>query len=124
MDNSPDFEYACGIEAAIGWCYEKLRDEGGVPKEEINPLIEQAFIAVVANSSGCYATNEVAYRLAGMMLEKGDKVSAVKYYRKFLDTAKPFRADSGAPPRLRSRQPQDSRIETVKAKIAELEGTN
>ncbi len=124
VEDWPDFEHACGIEAAIGWCYEKLRDEGGVPKEEINPLIEQAFIAVVANSSGCYATNEVAYRLAGMMLEKGDKVSAVKYYRKFLDTAKPFRADSGAPPRLRSRQPQDSRIETVKAKIAELEGTN
>jgi hypothetical protein len=124
VDNSPDFEYACGIEAAIGWCYEKLRDEGGVPKEEINPLIEQAFIAVMVNSSGCYATNEVAYRLAGMMLEKGDKVSAVKYYRKFLDTVKLFRDDSGGLPRLRSRQPQDSRVEAVKAKIAELEGTN
>jgi tetratricopeptide (TPR) repeat protein len=117
LEDWPDFEYACSINAAIAYCYESLRDKEGVPKEEINPLIEQAFIAVVANSSGCYATNEVAYRLAGMMLEKGDKVSAVKYYRKFLDSAKPPQYGSA---KCGSSQKQDGKIEAVKSKLAEL----
>jgi len=75
-----------------------------VPKEQVNPLIEEAYKAVLANSSGCYSTPDVAYKLAGIMLEKGDKAAAAKYYRKFLDVAKR----------------NDDRIATVKAKLSEL----
>jgi tetratricopeptide (TPR) repeat protein len=110
LDDQPDFEYACGIQAAIGGCYEKLRDEESVPKEQVNPLIEETYKTALANSSVCYSTPEIAYKLAGMMLEKGDKASAAKYYNKFLETAKR----------------KDDRIATVKAKLAELaaEGGN
>jgi cytochrome c-type biogenesis protein CcmH/NrfG len=81
-----------------------LRDKEGVPKEEINPLIEQAYKAVLADAAGCYMTKEAAYKLAGMMLDKGDKANAIKYYQKFLDSAKP----------------EDNRFAPVKAKLAEL----
>ncbi len=110
LDNWPDFEHACGIQAAIGGCYEKLRDKEGVPKEGVNPLIEDAYIAILTNYPNCYAIKNAAYKLAGIMLEKGDKASAAKYYKKFLETARP----------------NDDRLAPVKAKLAELtaEGGN
>ena len=111
VNNWPEFEYACGINAAIGRCYEALRDKEGVPKEAVNPLIEEAYKAALASNSDCYSNCEVAYRLAGMMLDKGDKASAAKYYEKFLEKAKP----------------KDNRLAPVKAKLAELTaegGTN
>ena len=111
MYDWPDFEHACGINAAIAYCYESLRDKEGVPKEEINPLIEQAYKAVLADATGCFMTNETAYKLAGMMLDKGDKAGAIKYYQKFLERA----------------GPDDGRLAPVKAKLAELTaegGTN
>jgi hypothetical protein len=100
-----------------------LRDEGGVPKEGVNPLIEQAYKAILANYPNCYAVNEVSYRLAGLMLEKGDKANAIMYYQKFLDSAKPPQYGSA---QCSASQKQDGRIEIVKAKLTELtaEGGN
>jgi tetratricopeptide (TPR) repeat protein len=121
LDDWPDFEYACTVQAAIGGSYEVLRDEEGVPKEAVNPLIEQAYKAILANYPGCYETKEVSYRMAGMMLEKGDKTNAAAYYRKFLELSDP----NVDPTRklgcaqLKSSS-QDSRIEAAKAKLAEL----
>ena len=91
-----------------------------MPKEEINPLIEQAYKAVLADATGCYMTKETAYKLAGMMLDKGDKAGAIKYYQKFLDSAESPQYGSSANAKCSSSQKQDGRIEAVKAKIAEL----
>jgi hypothetical protein len=126
VENWPDFEHACGINAAIAVCYESLRDKEGVPKEGVNPLIEQAYKAVLADATGCYMTKEAAYKLAGMMLDKGDKAGAIKYYQKFLDSAKPPQYGSSANTKCSSSQKQDGRIEAVQAKLAELavEGGN
>ena len=57
LEDWPDFEHACGINAAIAACYESLRDKEGVPKEGINPLIEEAYKAVLANATkaGAYS---------------------------------------------------------------------
>jgi hypothetical protein len=93
-----------------------LRDKEGVPKEGINPLIEQAYKAVLANAAGCYMTKETAYKLAGMLLDKGDKAGAIKYYQKFLDSAQSPQYGCARP----KTSSQDNRIEAVKAKIAEL----
>jgi tetratricopeptide (TPR) repeat protein len=128
LDDWPDFEYACTVQAAIGGSYEVLRDEGGVPKEAVNPLIEQAYKAILANYPGCYETKEVSFRLAGMMLDKGDKAGAIKYYQKFLELSDP-NADPTRKFRCAKSKslPQDSRIEAAKAKLAELAaegGTN
>jgi hypothetical protein len=55
-----------------------------------------------------------------MMLDKGDKAGAIKYYQKFLDSVKPPQFGSSAIAKCGSSKKQDSRIEAVKAKIAEL----
>jgi hypothetical protein len=109
-------------QAAIGGCYELLRDREGVPKETVNPLVEEAYKATLNNYPGCYATNGVAYRLAGLMLEEGDKAGAIKYYQKFLETANSTSSTSSGQVRTK-----DDRIATVRAKLAELTaegGTN
>lgn len=114
LNEWPDFEHGCGIAAAIAWCYENMRDTGQVPKEEINPIIEEAYKAVLENYTGCLATKEVAYRMAGMMLEKGDKAEAIRYYNKFLESAEKFKSCPN--------QPQDRRVASVKDTIANLGG--
>jgi tetratricopeptide (TPR) repeat protein len=106
LDNHPDYEYACGINAAIAGCYELMRDKEGTPKETVNPLIEQAYKAVMADANECRSASipEVAYKLAGIMLDKGDKVGAIQYYQKFLESA----------------DPNDNLLAPVKAKLVEL----
>ena len=114
LDGWPDFEYDCDIQTAIAYDYEKLRDTGEVPKETINPLIEEAYKTVLENyPKGCIASKEVAFRLAGIMFEKGDKDSAIKYYRQFLELA----GTNVKSPCQRN----DERITAVRAKLAELE---
>jgi tetratricopeptide (TPR) repeat protein len=106
VDDYNDYEYVCGAQCAIGWSYEVLRDSGKIPKEQANPIIEQAYTAVLTKYPDCYVANYAAFQLAGMMLEKGDKAGAVVYYKKFLELAKP----------------QDVRIASVKETLSRLEG--
>jgi tetratricopeptide (TPR) repeat protein len=104
LNDYPGFELACGVQAAIGGCYEMMRDMEGVPKEGVNPLIKEAFKAVLANWPDCYSAVYVSMRLGDMALEEGDIKTAQYYYQQFLTKAKP----------------KDKRIEMVKAKLAEL----
>jgi TolA-binding protein len=107
VDNYPDFENICNAQAAVGWCYEAIAREENWPKEAVLPLIEEAYKAVLDKYPNGNMVYYAAYRLAELSVEKGDKASAITYYRKFLEKA----------------HPQDTRIETVKAKIASLEET-
>jgi tetratricopeptide (TPR) repeat protein len=108
VDNYPDFEHICAAKAAIGWCYEILRNDGKLTKEEINPFIEQVYMDVLEEYPDCYVGDYVAYRLGELNLEKGDTVNAALYYRKFLELARP----------------SDMRIEDVNEKLEKLEGKN
>jgi tetratricopeptide (TPR) repeat protein len=108
VNEYPDFEYVCGAQAAIGWCYEALRDSNEVPKETVNPLIEEAYKAVLTNYTNCYISHYAALRLAELNLQRGDKITSAAYFRMFLEFA----------------GPEDTRIKTVKAKLAAMEGTN
>ena len=108
VDDYPDFAYVGGAQCAIGWSFEALRNSGKIPKEQANPIIEQAYTAVLTKYPDCYVANYAAFQLAGMSAEKGDKISAIAYYKKFLDLAKP----------------QDVRIARVKETLSRLEGTS
>ena len=108
VDDYADFEYVGGAQCAIGWSYETLRNSGKIPKEEANPIIEQAYTAVLTKYPDCYVADYSAIHLADRMLEKGDKVSAAKYYRLFIEKT----------------YPGNGRIASVKETIAKLEGTN
>jgi len=101
----PSYERACNAQAAIGWCYEALVGKENWPKEAVNPLIEEAYKAVLAQYPNCDMAGYAAYRLAEMSVEKGDKTSALMYYKKFLELAKQ----------------DDIWVRNVKAKLAALE---
>ncbi len=105
VDNYPDYKNICNAQAAIGWCYEALARSENWPKEAALPLIEEAYKAVLDNYPNGNMVYYAAYRLGELSIEKGDKAGAITYYRKFLEKA----------------NPQDTRIEAVKAKIASLE---
>jgi len=105
VDKWPESEHACGAQAAVGWCYEALRNEGKIAKEQAEAIIEEAYTAVLADYPDCYVADYVAYRLGEMMLARGDKASAARYYRKFLE----------------STYPENERIAEVQAKVKELE---
>jgi tetratricopeptide (TPR) repeat protein len=108
VDDYPDFEYVCGAQAGVGWCYEAMVKEGKIPKEQAEPIIEQAYTTVLTKYPDCYIAHYAAYQLAERSEAKGDRVAAVQYYRLFLELA----------------NPKNSRIDQAKAKLAELEGTN
>jgi tetratricopeptide (TPR) repeat protein len=108
VDDYPDFEYACGAQAGVGWCYELMVKAGKITKEQAEPLIEQAYTNVLARYPDSYIADYAAEQLALMSEERGDKSSAAQYYRIFLEKA----------------HPEDKRIEKVTAKLSELEGTD
>ena len=104
-EDYPDSKYACWAQAAVGWCYEALRDLNHAPKEAINPLAEEAYKAVLDKYPDCLMNTQAAYRLAELSVEKGDKASAIMYYKKYLELAKL----------------NDAQAEKIEAKIASLE---
>jgi len=75
------------------------------PKEQANAIIEEAYTAVLANFSDCYVADYATLRLVRINLDKGDKVAATAYCRKFLELA----------------HPEDKRIPAIKGILAELE---
>jgi tetratricopeptide (TPR) repeat protein len=84
-DDWPEFEHACSALAGIGGTYEYLRDKEGVPKEAVNPLIEEAYKKILTNYPGCYAAKEAARRLVRMKREEGDTAAADEYFKIFLE---------------------------------------
>jgi tetratricopeptide (TPR) repeat protein len=108
VDEFPDYKYAGGSQCAVGWCFEVLRDSNQIPKEIVNPMIENAFVSVLTNYPDCYVADYAAYQLADMCDKKGDNVNAISYYKKFLELA----------------NPANTRIKIAEGRIAELEGTN
>jgi TolA-binding protein len=59
---------------------------------------------VLTQYPNCRVAYYAAYRMGELSAEKGDKATAITYYRKFLEKA----------------HPQDTRIEAVKAKLVAL----
>ncbi len=105
VDDYPNFEYVCGAQAGVGWCYEAMVKDGKIPKEQAYPVIEQVYTKVLTSYPDCYVAHYAAYQLAEMSVEKGDKTAAMQYYRLFLELARP----------------ENSRIDQAKDKLAELE---
>jgi len=108
VDDWPDYKLVGGAQCAIGWCLEVLRDEGKIPKEQADTLIEQAYTTVLTKYSDCYTAHYAAFQLAEISDRKGDKANAISYYKKYLELAKPGYSD----------------ITKAQARLAKLEGIN
>ncbi|MFQ6035174.1 MAG: tetratricopeptide repeat protein [Sedimentisphaerales bacterium] len=85
VDDWPDYKYACNAQCIIGECYEKLRNSGALPQSEANPLIEQAYQAVIEKYPDCSLAGHAHLKLSQLSFEMGQLVDAVKYYELFLE---------------------------------------
>jgi len=117
LDNWPDFPYTCLCQHSIAGSLENLRDSGSVPKEGINPLIEDAYKAILSKYPNCYAVKDATYKLGGIMLAKGDKASALYYYQQFLELTKSL---DTAKAKCSSDKKIMMKREDAKAKIAQI----
>ena len=145
VDNWPNYEYAWHAQYFIGKYYEKLRDAGGISAEEANPLIEQAYQAVVENYPDSRSAPRALLILAGSALRTAQWSQAAAYLEQFLDKypdnprvpdvlydlARAYEQMGQLEPASNVYQrfmdmanPNDPRVETVQAKLNELEGRN
>ncbi len=85
VDDWPDYQYACNAQCIIGECYEKLRDSGALPQSEANPLIEQAYQAVIEKYPDCSLAGHAHLKLSKLSSEMGQLVDAAEYYELFLE---------------------------------------
>ena len=85
VDDWPDYQYACNAQCIIGECYEKLRDSGALPESEANPLIEQAYQAVIEKYPDCSLAGHAHLKLSQLSSEMGQLVDAAEYYELFLE---------------------------------------
>jgi len=143
INDCPNFIYACSAQCLIGECYEKWRYSNNIPESEVNPLIEQAYKAVIEKYPDCSLVGHSCLRLAEPLLQKGEWAEAAMYFELFLEKRpedprridvlydlgqtyeKMGEADSAAQiyrAFIETANPNNPRIETVKAKIEELKG--
>ena len=108
VDTWPNYQYAWSAQCLIGECYEKLRDSGAISEAEANPLIEQAYQAVIEKYPDCSLVGHACLKLGDMYLQKGSRDEAVACLELFLAKA----------------HPDDPRREMVKARLEKLGGYN
>jgi tetratricopeptide (TPR) repeat protein len=109
VDRWPDYQYAWSAQCLIGECYEKLQSSGKLSASEAEPLIEQAYQAVIEKYPDCSLVEYACLKLGDMYLQKGNQDKAVACFELFLKTA----------------GPADSRIKnTIKMRLERLGGQN
>jgi tetratricopeptide (TPR) repeat protein len=107
VDRWPDYQYAWSAQCLIGECYEKLQSSGKLSASEAEPLIEQAYQAVIEKYPDCSLVGHACLKLSDMYLQKGDRDEADACLELFLAKA----------------HPDDPRREMVKAKLEKLKGS-
>jgi len=106
LSNWPRYEDAHLAQYKLATSYEMLCQTGAMPKDEAEPLIEQAYEEVVRKYPGCPHAAAASIKLADSSYKRGELERAIAYYEKFLIGA----------------HPEDGQIERVKARLEELKG--
>jgi TolA-binding protein len=84
IDDWPGYQYAWSAQCLIGECYEMLRDCGVIPASEAQPLIEQAYKAVIEKYPACSLVGHACLKLAEPSFRKGQWSEAAYYFEIFL----------------------------------------
>jgi len=145
VKNWPDYQYAWHAQYFIGMYYEKLINAGGISELEANPLIEQAYKAVVDNYPDSESTPYAAQKLGWMNFHSAQWVEAAKYFEFFLEKSEDNQAMCSVVSPLgpayeqmgelhmaaevyrifiETADPNNPLVKTVKARLEELEGVN
>ncbi|MCK4787228.1 MAG: tetratricopeptide repeat protein, partial [Desulfobacteraceae bacterium] len=84
VDNWPDYKYAWHAQYFVGMYYERLLRAGGITESEANPLIEQAYTAVVENYPDSKSAPTAARNLGRINFNKKQWGGAAYYFELFL----------------------------------------
>lgn len=143
VDNWPDYAFAWHAQFFVGKYYEKLRNSGGIADSEANPKIEQAYISVVEKYPDSKSAPSAALKLGQMNFKKGQWIEAAMYFelyrqkcsdnqqwaRVVYDLGRAYE-NAGAFEEaievydefIKTAEPDDPRVKTVKARLEELKG--
>jgi tetratricopeptide (TPR) repeat protein len=145
LSDRPGYQYAWSAQYLIGECYEDLQRSGILPASEANPLMEQAYKAVIEKYPDCSLVGSACLKLGRPSFKKGQWADAAYYFEIFLQknpddprwssvlynlgqayekmgklelAAELYRVF------IQTASPIDTRIKTVQALLEKLEGEN
>ncbi len=104
VDNWPGYEYAYMAQYIIGDCFEGLRDSGSLSPSEANLKMEAAYVAVLENYPDCSLAPHACLKMAQLSLDRQQRLEGITFFELFLKLA----------------NPNDPRIESIKAKLKSL----
>ena len=143
VDNWPEYEFAWHAQYFVGMCYERLLRGGGIEESQANPLIEQAYTAVVENYADSKSAPHAARNLGRINFNKKQWGGAAYYFELFLQ-----KSDNNQPLRyvvsplgqayekmgeaalaisiyrgfIGTSEPDDRLVKTITGRLQELEG--
>jgi len=141
VDIWPDYQYAGQAQFLIGKCYETLIKSGSLPESVANPLIEQAYKAVVEKYPDCTSAKDAWMELGWLNFKRGQWAEAAQCWelslkkdpenrlpphilyplgRAYEEIGQPDKAAQVYREFIKSVDPSDPRIETVKARLEKL----
>jgi TolA-binding protein len=86
VNNWPEYEHACQAQFLLGNYYERLVQAGLIPESETNPIIEEAYKALIEKYPNCDKVKNVSMKLAEMNFKKEQWDKAAVYYEILLTT--------------------------------------
>jgi tetratricopeptide (TPR) repeat protein len=84
LNDWPDYEYDWSAQYLIGECYEDLQRSGILPASEAEPLIEQAYKAIIEQYPDCCLVGSACLRLGRPSFRRGQLSDAAYYFELFL----------------------------------------
>jgi tetratricopeptide (TPR) repeat protein len=82
--NWPGYKYACDLQFLLGNYYERMVQAGLISESEANPIIEEAYLAVVEKYSNCDKFKNASLKVAEMNFKKEQWEKAASYYELLL----------------------------------------
>jgi tetratricopeptide (TPR) repeat protein len=141
VDSWPDYQYAGQAQFLIGKCYETLIKSGSLPESEANLKIEQAYKAVIEKYPDCTSAKDAWMELGWLNFKRGQWAEAAQCWelslkkdpenrlpphilyplgRAYEEIGQPDKAAQVYREFIKSVDPSDPRIETVKARLEKL----
>jgi TolA-binding protein len=82
--NWPEYKYACDLQFLSGNYYERMVQAGLIPESEANPIIEDAYEALIEKYPNCDKAKQALVKLAEINFAKSQWAKAANYYELLL----------------------------------------
>ncbi|MGD2095013.1 MAG: tetratricopeptide repeat protein [Phycisphaerales bacterium] len=85
VNDWPDYEYGWSTYNFLGACYDKLKNSGKIAESQADPLIEQAYKAIIENYPDSRMAGHACLKLARLNSRKKRWSEAAGYYGAFIN---------------------------------------